>query len=103
MDILALLQTIQKDWVILVFVFGLGAAWWQGKIWFKRVNDTLDRVGTDHSEQNSSLEKLHTKVDNLDNRVTSIETKVNEIHEELHIQEIKLAILESNSAKRASR
>lgn len=103
MEIVAIMQTIQEDWAILAFFFSLGAAWWQGKIWFKKVNDTLDQVGKDHSEQALSIEKLHSKVDNLDSRVTSIDSKVNEIHEELHIQEIKLAILENNATKRAVR
>ena len=95
MDILELLKTIKEDWALLVFVFGLGAAWYQGKMWFTGLNKTLDQVGIQHDEQNQSLLELHTKLDTLDNRVTNIEVTSAKIHEEFHKTEIKLAILEN--------
>lgn len=80
-----------------MFFFTLGAAWLQGKNWFDKVNKTLDSVSVEHKEQNKLLETLHQKVDNLDKRVDNIEFKVSEIHNELHNQEIKLAVLETAS------
>lgn len=97
MDILAILNVIKNDWAILIFFFSLGAAWLQGKNWFDKVNRTLDSVGTEHKEQNKLLESLHQKVDQLDGRVDNIDFKVSEIHNELHNQEIKLAVLETAS------
>jgi len=95
MDILELLKTIKEDWALLVFVFGLGAAWYQGKSWFKHINLTLATVGNQHQEQTSLLESIHRKVDTIDDRVDKLETSVVSIQEHLHQTEVDLAVLQA--------
>lgn len=101
MDILEIFTIIKKDWPILVFVFALGGAWMQGKAWFKKLTDTLEGVGKEHSEQNELLRSIQSKTDLLEQRTDSIESTVNEIHDKIHEQEVKLAVLEST--RRTSR
>jgi uncharacterized protein YlxW (UPF0749 family) len=95
MDILQILKTIQEDWLILLFFFGLGGAWIQGKMWFNRVNYGLSKANDQHSEQNRILTSVQHDLINLKDKVNDIEYTVKSIHEEVHDQEIKLAVLES--------
>ena len=103
MDFFDIIKTIQKDWVIIVFVFGFGGFWWQGKAWFEKMSKTLDAVGKVHDDQNqmmvdqnSVLDKILFKTENLEIRTSKIEESVEEIHDKVHDQEIKLAILETS-------
>ena len=95
MDILEILKTIQEDWLLLLFFFGLGGAWIQGKMWFNRVNYSLSKANDQHSEQNRILTVVKNDLENLKDKVNGIEYTVKSIHEEVHDQEIKLAVLES--------
>lgn len=95
MDILEILKTIQEDWMLLLFFFTLGGAWIQGKMWFERVNTNIKKANDQHSEQNRILSGVKTDLDHLKNKVSDIEYTVKSIHEEVHDQEIKLAVLES--------
>jgi predicted nucleic acid-binding Zn-ribbon protein len=95
MDIVEILKTIKEDWALLVFFFTLGGFWWQGKAWFKKINETLTQVGADHAQQNKSLAELHIKIDNLDERVDKLELATTRLHEELHDAEVQLAVLQS--------
>ena len=99
MDILQILKTIQEDWLILLFFFGLGGAWIQGKMWFNRVNYGLSKANEQHSEQNRILSSVKIDLDHLKNKVSDIEYTVKSIHEEVHDQEIKLAVLENRSKR----
>jgi hypothetical protein len=101
MDLLEIIKTIQEDWPILVIVFALGGAWWQGKAWFKRIEESLVRENSEHRDQAAMLQAIHDKMENLEDRTTKIEDTVVRIHDELHEQEIKLAVLET--AKRQQR
>jgi hypothetical protein len=95
MDILEILKTIQEDWMLLLFFFTLGGAWIQGKMWFERVNTNIKKANDQHTEQNRILSGVKTDLDHLKNKVSDIEYTVKSIHEEVHDQEIKLAVLES--------
>jgi hypothetical protein len=95
MNLLEILQTIQEDWVIIVFVFGLGGAWWQGKQWFAGVTEGLNKAIFQHDNQTNILEHIQMKTDLLEERFDKVESTVNEIHNKLHDQEVKLAILET--------
>jgi hypothetical protein len=99
MDILQILKTIQEDWLILLFFFGLGGAWIQGKMWFNRVNYSLSKANEQHSEQNRMLSSVKIDLDHLKNKVSDIEYTVKSIHEEVHDQEIKLAVLENRNKR----
>ena len=99
MDILDILNTIKKDWPLLVFVFAVGGAWWQGKEWFKKIDEALNRERIEHSTQTAVLDEIHQKVENLEFRINSIETTLDKMHEEQREQEVKLAVLESTSLK----
>lgn len=103
MDIFDIIKTIQKDWAIIVAVFAFGGFWWQGKAWFEKMSKTLDSVGKVHdgqneimAEQNSMLDKILFKTENLEIRTSKIEESVEEIHDKVHEQEIKLAVLETS-------
>jgi hypothetical protein len=95
MNILEIIRTIEDNWPLLVFVFALGGAWWQGTVWFRRVNNALDEANTQHLSQNSLLCDIRNKTENLEKRIDKIEIITVQIHEELHDQEIKLAVLET--------
>lgn len=95
MDILEIVKTIKEDWAILVFVFGLGAAWFQGKMWFKGVNDTLDSVRKSATDNGTNLSMLNQKMDHLHDRVGNLESTTKEMLSVQHEQEIKLAVLSS--------
>jgi hypothetical protein len=100
-NIIELLQTIESNWPLLAVVFGLGGAWWQGAVWFKRVNTSLDYANSQHRIQHSMLCDIKNKTENLEKRIDKIEIITVQIHEELHDQEIKLAVLETaQQAKR---
>jgi low affinity Fe/Cu permease len=110
MDIVELLKTIKEDWALLVFVFGLGGAWIQGKMWFanfnrsfKEIHIKLDTEQGQHNTQTSLMTSLHDKIDNLETRVAKVEDTVSKVHEELHDQEVKLAVLESAQPRRVAR
>ena len=102
MDILELLRTIQQEWALLVFFFTLGACWWQGKAWFERVNQGLDRANKQHAAQNNMLETISHQTTRLAEKIDTVEAKVDEIHDKVHEQEIKLAVLESSRRTRAA-
>jgi septal ring factor EnvC (AmiA/AmiB activator) len=99
MDILQVLKTIQEDWIILLFFFGLGGAWIQGKMWFHRVDKTIREANSQHAEQNRILTSLKSDIGHLKDKVNDIEYTVKSIHEEVHVQEIKLAVLENKNKR----
>jgi hypothetical protein len=100
MRILELITAIEDNWPLLVFVFALGGAWWQGTVWFRRVNNALDEANIQHLSQNSLLCDIRNKTENLEKRIDKIEIITVQIHEELHDQEIKLAVLETTRARK---
>jgi hypothetical protein len=95
MNIHDIITTIQEDWVIIVFVFGLGGAWWQGKQWFSGVTEGLKKAISQHDNQTNILEHIQMKTDLLEERFDKVESTVIEIHNKLHEQEVKLAVLET--------
>jgi hypothetical protein len=98
MNITQLLQAVNDNWALLLSAFALGGFWWQGTVWFKRVNSALDYANTQHDKQSIMLSDIKNKSQDLSNRMDKIEIIVVQIHEELHDQEIKLAVLESTTA-----
>jgi chromosome segregation ATPase len=95
MDILEIIKTIKEDWALLVFFFALGGTWWQGKAWFKKLDDTLSRATSQHGEQSKALEEIHTKLDTIDGRIDKLELSTTKMHEELHDAEVQLAVLQN--------
>jgi uncharacterized protein (UPF0335 family) len=102
MDVLEILNTIKEEWVLLVFVFTMGGIWWQGKEWFKKVTEQLDKSSVTHTEQNMMLQSIYEKTERLEDRTDKIEHMVNSIHEELHEQEIELAVLKNSPRRRSA-
>lgn len=100
MEILDILNSIKRDWPLLVFVFAVGGVYWQGKEWFKKIEESLTREGTQHHDQSVMLQSIHDKIESLEDRTTKIEATVTRIHEEQHEQEIKLAVLETTKSLR---
>jgi galactokinase len=104
MDLLEIITKISEDWIYLSAAFMVGAAWWQGKLWFHKVNVTLDQIVTEHTTHHKShsqaLEKLASSLEQIDNRMKTIEQNVLSIHEEVHQQEVKIAVLENTRSKR---
>jgi len=58
MDIIGLIEFVQGNWVFASIIFGAGAMWYQGAMWFKKVNYKLEKVGDQHGEQNEKLDLL---------------------------------------------
>ena len=110
MDIIKLLETVQRDWAIVMLFFALGGAWIQGKMWVEKINKNLDRSTTEHGELCAKIDNVrddvlgvHNKLDTMETRQLKIESQVEVIHEEIHQQEIKLAVLESKAPQRKRR
>ena len=94
-DALNIINTIIHDWWLLGVFFTLGGLWWQGKAWFEGVNKKLGETSQVHDHQNAMLTELHSKVTNIEERVERMDMLLSKVHEEVHDQEIKLAVLES--------
>lgn len=97
MDLLEILKTINEDWKIMVFVFGLGAFYYQGKSWFKKLTDALENTANTHNLQNKLLDNMNDKLDSLDKRTAKIEGHIEIIQHENNEQAIKLAVLETQN------
>lgn len=111
MEIVTLANKIITDWALLIFFFTLGGIWWQIKAWFNKVNSKMEEfVGVEwfetverrmsetahvHEQQNQMLIELTNKIINIEERVERIDTTLTKVHEEVHEQEIKIAVLES--------
>ena len=102
MDILSILKTVGEHWALFVFVFGLGAAWWQGKSWFKNLNNKIDVCIEQHElasaameEVSDKLDDLDRKIETLDSRISRLEDTVELVHNEVREQEVKLTLLEN--------
>lgn len=94
-DFATIVNTIIRDWWLLIFFFTLGGIWWQLKHWFNRVNANMAFVTKEHEAQNQILSILHEKVTNIEQDVTEIKRELTTVHEEVHEQEVKLAVLET--------
>jgi hypothetical protein len=96
-DAMHLINTVIQDWWLLGFFFTLGGMYWQGKSWFEGVNKKLSLTSETHDEQNRILDTLHNKIVNIEQRVERMDNLLTKVHEEVHEQEVKLAVLESRS------
>ena len=103
MEIIDIFTTIKEDWAILVFFFTMGAIWWQSKTWFQKTTKILESIGGQHLKQDSSLDSLHVKMNNVHQRLEKVENAVNDLHEEIHDQDVKIAILENRTFHGGSR
>jgi len=95
MNLLDIFTTINEDWKIMVFVFGLGALYYQARVWFSKLTKALDNTGRVHGEQNIALDSINQKLDNLDRRTAKIEGSIELIQLDQNIQTTKIAVLES--------
>jgi hypothetical protein len=106
-DIIELVKTIKEDWALLVFFFTLGGAWWQGQAWFRKLDETLAGVGSQHEEQNTAIAAIGVKLDAIEVRIENLERLTDKIHDELHEAEVQLAVLQNtrdiNEAKQIHR
>lgn len=100
-----LINTLIRDWWLLMVFFTAGGIYWQLKSWFDAVNLSMSTVSQQHQEQSDILIRLDTKVANIESDVSEIRRELSRVHEEVHNQEIKLAVLETQTprarAKRA--
>ena len=101
MDILSILKTVGEHWALFVGVFGLGAAWWQGKMWFKNLNNKIEVCIEQHELSAATMDQLSDKLDSLDqkmevldDRISRLEDTVELMHSEIREQEVKLTVLE---------
>lgn len=94
-DLNAIINTIIKDWWLLGFFFTLGGIWWQGKAWFNGIDKKLDDSETIHTQQLAIITALKVKVDSMEESIKNIENQLFTVHEEVHDQEVKIAVLES--------
>jgi uncharacterized coiled-coil DUF342 family protein len=102
-ELIEIINTIIHDWWLLGFFFTLGGLWWQGKTWFEGVNKKLGETSAVHDEQNKMLTELHNKVSNIEEKVERMDQLLTKVHEEVHTQEVKLAVLESKPTRQKSR
>lgn len=54
----------------------------------------MDYQTKEHEAQNQILSILHEKVNNIEQDVAEIKKELSTVHEEVHEQEVKLAVLE---------
>ena len=97
METLNLLDTILNDWKIIAFAFGLGALYYQARVWFSKLTKALDNTANTHNLQNKLLDNINDKLDNLDRRTAKIEGSIELIQHENNQQAIKLAVLETQA------
>jgi hypothetical protein len=97
METLSLLDQILADWKILVFAFGLGALYYQARIWFSKLTKALDTTGRVHGEQNIMLDNINQKLESLDRRTAKIEESIESIKLDNNQQSIKIAVLETQA------
>lgn len=94
-DAMKIINTIIAEWWLLIAFFTAGGVWWQLKTWFHKVNENMSHVTREHQAQNEILTILHSKVVNIETDVCDIKRELSKVHEEVHDQEIKLAVLET--------
>lgn len=97
METLSLIDTIIRDWKIIAAAFAFGGFFWQAKIWFNKITHLLENTGHTHDKQNIVLDAIHTKIDALDKRMSKMEGSLDMVNITNHEQNIKLAILETES------
>lgn len=97
MDLLEIFNIINQDWKIMVFVFGLGALYYQARIWFSKLTKALDTTGRVHGEQNLMLDNINQKLESLDRRTAKIEESIETIKFDNNQQSIKIAVLETQA------
>jgi hypothetical protein len=97
METLTLLDTIIADWKLLVFAFGVGGFYWQGKAWFQKITTLLENSGRVHGNQNAALTSINEKLEVLDKRIARIEGSVEIITIDNQEQAIKIAVLETQT------
>jgi septal ring factor EnvC (AmiA/AmiB activator) len=95
MDIIGLIEFVSEHWGYAATIFGAGAMWYQGAMWFKKVNYKLEQVGAQHKSQDDKLDALVVSVNEMKHDVAAIKAELITVHEEVHEQEIKLAVLEN--------
>ena len=100
LEIVHIANQIAQDWWLLIGFFTAGCAWIQFKHWFKKIDAILEQSNSQHTQQSETLDNLFTKLNAIEARQLSIEEKVEQIHEELHTQDIKLAVLENSTRSR---
>jgi hypothetical protein len=93
-SILEFITAIEKNWPLVVFAFTMGGLWWQGTVWFRRVNNALEEANTQHLSQNSLLCDIRNKTENLEKRIDKIEIIVSDIENHVRVQEVKLAVID---------
>jgi DNA repair exonuclease SbcCD ATPase subunit len=102
-----IINTIIKDWGLLVLFFTAGGTFAMTKAWFKKLDDTLAAVGSQHDVQNVALAGIHAKLEAIEVRLDDIERTTDKIHDELHEAEVQLAVLQNtrdiNDAKQIRR
>lgn len=94
-DAMKLINTIISDWWLLIAFFTAGGVYWQLKHWFEKVNASMSYASAEHKAQNEILNILHTKVASIEVDVAEIKRELTAVHEEVHDQEVKLAVLET--------
>lgn len=97
METLSLLDNILADWKLLVFAFGVGAFYYQGKIWFQRLTKALENTSKVHDNQNNTLDNINNKLENMDKRMARLEGSIEMITVTNNEQSVKIAVLESQT------
>lgn len=95
MEALSLLDTLIQDWKIIAAAFAFGGFFWQAKIWFKRITTLLENTANTHSAQNTVLDNINQKIDNLDKRMSKIEGGLELVSLENHEQSVRLSVIET--------
>ena len=94
MNIVEFIRALEDNWQIVVFAFTLGGIWWQGTVWFRRVNTALEEANSHHNDQNEVLCDIRNKTENLERRIDKIEIIVSDIENHVRVQEVKLAVID---------
>ena len=100
---MTIINTAIHDWWLLGFFFTLGGFYFQGKAWFEGVNKKLGETSAVHDQQNAVLTELHSKVTNIEERVERMDMMLSKVHEEVHDQEIQLAVLQNQRPRRTKK
>jgi hypothetical protein len=97
MSPIEMVNSINENWTMAIFIFALGGMWWQFKSWIRRLTEMLRQSSITHSNQNIVLDGINKHLDSITVKVEKMEKKIDEIHSDVHAQAIKIAVLEAKS------
>lgn len=95
MEALSFIDHLINEWEIIVGAFVVGGVYYEAKRSFRKIMTGLENTSTTHREQNVVLDTIHSKIDDLDKRMSKIEGSLEMVIIENHDQTVRLSVIET--------